>query len=163
MQFNDIPDDIMVNKIMSHLFPPDLLNIMKTCTYLGFLIKKELLYIDNICQHIQPHGKLQEYYENGQLHSQGYFKEGKRNGEYKKWYESGTPWIHIHYKKGMLNGEFRTWYNNFQLCVKTNYKEGELHGEYRFWYRNGQLYIETQYKEDELIEPLADWRSGASN
>lgn len=58
-----IPQDILIHNIMSHLFPPDLVNVMKTCSELRYLIKKNKNYIDSICQHIKPHGKFKQYYK----------------------------------------------------------------------------------------------------
>ena len=61
--------------------PPDLLELC-----VGFLIEEK-----------------KEYYENGQLRSQGKCVNGEKHGGYKEWYINGQFWSQGNYVNGELN------------------------------------------------------------
>jgi antitoxin component YwqK of YwqJK toxin-antitoxin module len=45
-------------------------------------------------------GEFKDWWENGQLFVQSFYKDGKEHGEYKRWYSNGQPWAHCTYKDG---------------------------------------------------------------
>ena len=119
-----LPEDVIINNILSHLYPSDLELCKEANPELKNIIEENEEYIDTICQHIQPHGEYKEYYENGQLELQGYYKNGKFDGEWKSWYENGQIGSQYYYKEGELDGEYTCWCNDGQLRVKVSYEEG---------------------------------------
>ena len=69
-------------------------------------------------------GIIKSYYENGNLESEGNFKDGKLNGLSKVYYENGN------------------------LKREDNYKDDKLEGLYKGYYENGDLKSEDNYKDD---------------
>ena len=121
-----LPTDIIINHILSHLYPSDLIMCKEANPGMKSIIEENEEYIDTICQHIQPHGEYKWWHENGQLLSQKYYKEGKLHGEYKVWYENGQLKIQKFYKEGFSDGEDTSWWKNGQLSCQRYYKDGKL-------------------------------------
>ncbi len=129
-----------------------------------FFLSKEvaMLYgLDKV-----ENGEYKMWYNNGQLHIQTTYLEGKRHGEYKMWYrgadersENGQLEIQTTYAEGEVHGEYKMWYENGQLEIQTTYAEGEVHGEYKEWWSNGQLRAQTTYVEDKLHGEYKEWWS----
>ncbi len=101
-------------------------------------------------EYIERYGKMEgeykEWYPEGQLHCQRYYKDGKREGECKWWWDNGQLRSQEYYKGGKFDGEWKRWYANGQLWVQLYYKEGKLNGEYKWWNENGQLEYEEYHK-----------------
>ena len=76
-------------------------------------------------------GECKEYYENGQLWCQSFYKDGKMDGEYKWYYEKGKLRCQKIYKDGKLDGEYKEYYGNGKLMCQRFYKDGERDGEYK--------------------------------
>lgn len=57
------------------------------------------------------HGLFQEYYENGQLRYQVYYRHGKKNGLEQMWYDNGRPLLEVLYTNGIVDGDYIKWYN----------------------------------------------------
>ena len=149
-----LPNDVIINCILSHLYPSDLERCKDANEELKHIIENNEEYIDNICQHIQPHGERQTWYTNcnpsqsPRIMSQHNYKEGYLDGESKHWYVNGQLYLQVNYKEGKDHGEYKRWYGNGQLEIQCNYKEGTRHGELKYWYEgDGQLHIQTTYKE----------------
>jgi len=70
----------------------------------------------------------QLWWENGQLFSKLFYKEGKQEGEQESWWENGQLMSKYFYKDGKKEGEQLTWHRNGQLVSKEFYKEGKLEG-----------------------------------
>ncbi len=118
-----------------------------------FFLSKEvaMLYgLDKV-----ENGEYKMWYNNGQLHIQTTYLEGKRHGEYKMWYrgadersENGQLEIQTTYAEGEVHGEYKEWWSNGQLRAQTTYVEDKLHGEYKEWWSKGQLRVQTTYVEN---------------
>ena len=80
-----LPDSVIIDCILSHLYPRDLALCKQVDAKLRRLIEDNAEYIDSICQHIQPHGKSKTWHNNGQLFIKDNYKEGLQHGEYKQW------------------------------------------------------------------------------
>ena len=90
-------------------------------------------------------GIVQDYYESGQLESEGIYKDGIEEGLAKYYYENGQL-----ESEGMLYGPFEAgywtyYYENGQLSQEGNYKEGKAEGLYKMYHQNGQLSHEIYY------------------
>ncbi len=110
--------------------------------------KKELM--DKYCQHIQPHGKIEEYDKKTKLQIYEYnYKEGKREGIQKKWYYNGQLMYKHYFKNGKPEGIQKFWHNdisditqiNKKLYYKYNYKNGKQEGIQKLWDFNGKLIL----------------------
>ena len=62
-------------------------------------------------------GEYKEWWESGQLYSQCFNKNGKKDGEFKSWYENDIQNAYCFYKNGVKEGEFKSWYDNGQLNI----------------------------------------------
>ena len=74
----------------------------------------------------RPDGPYKEYYENGQLQSEGTTKDSKRVGPYKGYYENGQLQSEGTYKDGKLDGLWKSYYENGQLKGEVMLKDGEI-------------------------------------
>ena len=95
-------------------------------------------------------GSYEEYYENGQLHYRGNFKNGEYNGPFERYYENGHLDGRGNYKDGNKHGLFETFYENGRLEIRVNFKDGKKHGLFEYFYENGET-IEECYKNDEEV------------
>ncbi len=62
-----------------------------------------------------------EYYHRGELYSEVFMINGKKEGEY------------------------RSYYPNGKLCIICNYVNDKIIGEYKQYHQNGQLNVIAQY------------------
>ena len=88
-------------------------------------------------------GKVIDYFKNGKIHFEGYFKEGKPEGLNKIYYENGQLEREGSFKDGQFSG-INKWYNqNGTLRFVRNYQENGRHSEFN--YINGKIYSESNY------------------
>ena len=159
-----LPEDVIINNILSHLYPSDLLICKKVNTGLKNIIEENEDYIDTICQHIQPHGKIESvYYDDFDCPccvqyypDYTYYKEGQKHGEYKRWSDEAELLVHCFYKDGEKHGEYKEWYEEsvftvtkHQLQIHGFYKNGKVHGECKIWHEDGQLKRKMFYIDGE--------------
>jgi antitoxin component YwqK of YwqJK toxin-antitoxin module len=92
---------------------------------------------------IDKEGKREEYIE----------RYGKKEGEYKEWWRNGQLDIQCYYKEGKEEGEYKEWWRNGQLYSQYYFKEGKREGEQKIWYKgvdeqskNKQLWFQCYYK-----------------
>ncbi len=86
-----------------------------------------------------PHGKFKRYYENGQLHEKGTYKNGEFDGPHISYFENGLLWVKATFKNGELDGPFEEYYENGLLRIKGTIKNGAFDGPFEEYYENGQL------------------------
>lgn len=94
-------------------------------------------------RHISPDGSLtgphKTWHENGQLASDGYYKEGEVDGHNKRWYENGQLKAEAYFKDGSPSGLIKEWHENGQLKRRAQYKDGEIQAGAEEWDENGFL------------------------
>ncbi|MEM7161347.1 MAG: hypothetical protein AAF487_02800 [Bacteroidota bacterium] len=120
-------------------------------------------------------GASTEWYDNGQIKSEGVYWKGVRDGEWKEYTEEGQVTLEAFYdrskfagdvtkyyatgekkstgtyllgKKDLLTGEFKEWYINGNRKFEGNYIKGEKSGICRWFYKDGQLQKEAVYEKD---------------
>jgi antitoxin component YwqK of YwqJK toxin-antitoxin module len=77
-------------------------------------------------------------YSNGQYHSKGKVKDGKRNGKWTYWYENGHT-------------KFERTYNKNQIERERNYQNGAIVNDTKYsYYENGLIKEEEYYKDGKL-------------
>ena len=98
--------------------------------------------------------KKTNYYENGQIESEGFIKDGMKQGEWIYFEQNGDTLQILNYLLDSLNGKSFYYENNKLKSVET-YKNGIEHGENIFYYESGQVeskgQIENNVQEGELI------------
>ena len=71
------------------------------------------------------HGKLTEWYKNGQKKLEIDFKFGSKDGKLSVWYKNGAKQSKANLVDGKLNGVAKTYYQNGGLMYKDTFKNGE--------------------------------------
>lgn len=127
--------------------------------------------------------QFQEFYANGQIAYEGFYKNGKKVGHFKSWSESGhqtADWTMLDGKehgriscwyddgtkkrestlnRGVRNGFIREWYSNGKPASEGTYKNGRQVGTWKTWDKNGTWRV-RRYRNDTLwgntIEHLID-------
>lgn len=61
-------------------------------------------------------GRMQEWYEDGQLRLQGQWRKGAMDGEWAAWHANGESWVHGSYEAGRPIGEWNYWDTHGTLC-----------------------------------------------
>ena len=79
--------------------------------------------------------------------SEGYYKNGKKDGLWTYWYPEGQKSSEAHYKDGVENGVTTRWYQNSQQLSEKHYKDGVEDGVTTYWNPNGQFSSKAHYKE----------------
>jgi len=105
----------------------------------------------------KPDGKWTDWRENGQKHSEGSYKNGKRNGKWIYWRENGKKEEEGTYKNGEKDGKWIKWHNNGQKFSEGSYKENECDGKWTGWWDNGNKHYEGTYKDGDLYGECEYW------
>lgn len=122
------------------------------------------------------HNKIiehKEYYGNGKIYLQEFYRDGQPEEEHKYWDEDGRLQNVVSYKNGKLDGETKSWYSNGQISTQEFYRDGTPEGEHKSWHENGVLngrllYQDgivkemTRWFDDGNLEGLLIWQSGTS-
>jgi len=108
--------------------------------------------------HLQPHGIIEIYRDDGKLQERKSYKNGKLEGLSEVWYIA--RYIKCWHKDGKLNGIYEEWYGDDQLEIKT-YKDGKIDGLDEGWYRNGQLRYKINYKKGIMDGSYEEWYNGS--
>ena len=94
-------------------------------------------------------GRIEEYYDNRQLKSEGNCINGKREGSWRfyghegLWIADETGGLHlIRDDTGRIH-QIRDYYEG--LSAEGNYQNGKPDGHWKFYRQNGQLYLEGNY------------------
>ncbi|SVC41765.1 uncharacterized protein METZ01_LOCUS294619, partial [marine metagenome] len=118
-------------------------------------------------------GAIGEFHENGQLETEGNYKDGEKHGLQEDFHKNGKLKFRGNYKNGKLHGLVEIFYAKGQLKLRenykngkhdglseqfdrngnfgtSNYKNGKLHGLYEEFYKNGQLMERGNYKDGKI-------------
>ena len=97
-------------------------------------------------------GKMTDYYPDGQLMAERWFKNGVQDGRSVIYFSSGKIKEVQHYAQGQQHGGDTIWYENgqaqFTVFFQNNKKNGYLHK----WSPEGELIFESRYVNDTLVE-----------
>ena len=84
-------------------------------------------------------GKWTEFYEGGEVKSEGNYKNSNRVGKWKFYFPNKTIEVSGSYdSKGRQDGEWQWFYANGQLMREANYDAGTLEGEFVEYDENGE-------------------------
>ena len=86
------------------------------------------------------------YYQNGQKEMEGTFnKAGERHGEWKYWYDNGNMWSEGEFKNGLSHGYRKVYHPNGKLYYEGKYKNDEPVGVWKFYDEEGRFLKEQKY------------------
>ena len=126
----------------------------------------------------QKDGAFIDYYDSGELKTEGHYKNKKRIGNWTSYYKSGQISSLYSYTDGKRDVEYIAYHKNGKLKVKTQiengksisrgyYESGELYSErevktgyYKSYTKNGKLKIEANYDNYELS---GEWKQYYEN
>ena len=94
-------------------------------------------------------GPVFSLYDDGKKKEEGSLKDGKMISKTKwKWYKNGQMWSEGNFKNDIKDGLWTFWYENGQKRSEGTYKNGKEDGLYKVWFPNGQKRQEGTYKDN---------------
>jgi antitoxin component YwqK of YwqJK toxin-antitoxin module len=85
------------------------------------------------------------YHPNGQKYIEGNYKDNKREGYWASWFENGQLWSEGEFRNGLSEGKRTVYHENGKVYYEGNFKDGERVGVWRFFNDAGVLTTETDY------------------
>jgi len=76
---------------------------------------------------------------------EGSFKNKERIGKWSYWYPNGNLWSEGHYKDGVENGIKTVFHENGEKYYEGKLKEGKRIGIWKFWDQDKNLLKEVNY------------------
>ena len=119
------------------------------CVDTDALIRNGIIYLPNETKPFTGNNLCK--YENGQIKSEGNYKDGKPDGKVTGWFENGQIQTVLNLKDGKLNGTVIDWYENGQIEAEENYKDGKLDGKATYWHENGKIKGKVTFKDGKCI------------
>jgi uncharacterized RDD family membrane protein YckC len=80
---------------------------------------------------------IRNYYSNGKLESETYYKDGLLTGTYREYYEDGKLKEEINYVDGKRNGIMTSWYSNGKKEAELYYENNTLSRVLHRWNEDG--------------------------
>ena len=71
-------------------------------------------------------GVVQTWCDNGQLETEGIYKDGKKDSVFKSWYEDGQLFLEGTFNNGRRNDVWKAYWENGRLKYESTHKNGEL-------------------------------------
>ena len=119
------------------------------CVDTDALIRNGIIYLPNETKPFTGNNLCK--YENGQIKSEGNYKDGKPDGKVTGWFENGQIQTVLNLKDGKLDGKVIDWYENGQIEAEGNYKDGKLDGKATYWHENGKIKGKVTFKDGKCI------------
>lgn len=118
----------------------------------GKEIAKEILATDGRVKKTVgkiPDGLVTEFFFNGTVREEVYYKNGKKEGVAKLCDDKGIVRGEFNFKHGRQDGLSRTYHPTGELLKEISFKNGKLEGINREYARDGTLLFEAYFKDDE--------------
>ena len=119
------------------------------CVDTDALIRNGIIYLPNETKPFTGNNLCK--YENGQIKSEGNYKDGKPDGKVTGWFENGQIQTVLNLKDGKLDGKVIDWYENGQIEAEENYKDGKRDGKATYWHENGKIKGKVTFKDGKCI------------
>lgn len=100
--------------------------------------KEQVVFIYPDCKDT-TYFKRHYYYENGQLSSEGFYRNGEKEGKFKSWAENGNQTADWEVLNGKEHGFIQCWYDNGQKKRECICDRGIENGPLKEWHENGML------------------------
>lgn len=104
-----------------------------------------------------------EYYETGQLESEGMMIEGKEDGLWKYYHENGQLDFEGNFIEGKKTGLWKNYHENGILASEGVMNTGKKEGPWKHYNENGQLESEVTWKsgkKEELLKKYYYYENG---
>ena len=98
-----------------------------------------------------------EWYEDGQMESEGQYENGERTGQWVEWYKNGQMRYEGQYENGEETGRWVEWYKNGQMKYEGQYENGGETGRWVEWDEKGEMKYEGQYENGERTGRWVGW------
>lgn len=82
-------------------------------------------------------GKFQQWYPNGRLKDDTYFRDGLENGVHTSWWPNGVTQFTTNILNGRYHGHFMEWYPSGMIAREGNHCFGALMGVVNIYAENG--------------------------
>lgn len=96
-----------------------------------------------------PDGVVKEFFFNGSVREEVYYKNGKKEGVSKLYDDKGVVRAEFNFRRGMQEGLSRTYYPTGELLKEISFKNGKLEGVNREYAKDGTLLFEAYFRDDE--------------
>ena len=104
-------------------------------------------------------GLFTDYYENGQIKSEGNYKDGELDGKWTSYYENGQIEEEGNYKgcctiygNSFLDGMWTYYHSTGWIKLEEHWKDGKRHGKSTYYHENGQIRIEGFFQNGEYYD-----------
>lgn len=87
------------------------------------------------------------YYPNGSIRYTGEYNDNKKDGHWEYYYKDGTKWSEGYFKEGERDGKAITYHENGQIYYEGQYTDGIRSGTWRFYDNDGKLIKEVDYED----------------
>jgi antitoxin component YwqK of YwqJK toxin-antitoxin module len=95
-----------------------------------------------------PDGLVKEFFLDGAIREEVYYKNGKKEGVAKFYNKKGVVRGEFNFKNGKQDGLNRTYYPDGELLKEITFKNGKLEGINREYTKDGKLRFEANFKDD---------------
>jgi antitoxin component YwqK of YwqJK toxin-antitoxin module len=89
--------------------------------------------------------RRQGFYKNGQMSSEGYYRNGEKTGKFKSWAENGNQTADWEIVEGKEHGFIQCWYDDGEKKREATLDKGIENGHFKEWYENGKLTCEGDF------------------
>ena len=114
-----------------------------------FMVGKVLPEFDLTYKNDSVAGKMLEYYANGEVFQESFYKNGLLELE-KKYFIGGELSSEVHYSNNELNGSYKIFHSNKKIAQQGQALDGAFHGSWKTYYRNGTLQSEFSYSKGKI-------------
>ena len=95
----------------------------------------------------KPIGQWQYFYENGKLRMTGEILHFKNHGKWNYFHENGEKYMEGTLENGLKQGFWSIYYDNGKLKSKGNYQKGHPIGTWEYFYEDGTQKAVTDYHQ----------------
>ena len=119
-------------------------------------LNKIFTIIDGIHYHVKssekPYsGTIEEYWSSENIKSIEFYNLGRKSG-FEEYYENGQIKTKAFFKNGELDGLYQEFYSNGKIQSRGFFKSGKLEGEFLIYFKNGKLMNKSIYNNGIKIE-----------
>lgn len=93
------------------------------------------------------------WYDNGQMKDESYYKEGKNHGKFRAWHKNGNLSYESEHVDGTIQGKYVSYYENGKPRYEEYYVKGKKEGEGKYYGEDGKLKHITTYKDGKRHGP----------
>ena len=119
-------------------------------------LNKIFTIIDGIHYHVKSSenhysGTIEEYWSSENIKSIEFYNLGRKSG-FEEYYENGQIKTKAFFKNGKLDGFYQEFYSNGKIQSRGFFKSGKLEGEFLIYFKNGKLMHKSIYNNGIKIE-----------